>query len=140
MTDKEKQSLVGTIRMLMSLAYNIHGVMDVIDHNNCEKIIKLINSQPCEDCISRAEALKHSHIEYDDDGEGHKVVYAEDIEGLPSVTPQPKRGKWIENTYESSREFWDRTTECSECGYKLGGAMPNYCPNCGSYNREEADE
>lgn len=46
----------------------------------------------CEDCISRAEALKHSHIEYDDDGEGHRVVYAEDIENLPSVTPERK---WI---------------------------------------------
>jgi hypothetical protein len=44
--------------------------------------------QPCEDCISRTEALKHSHIEYDDDGEGHRVIYAEDIKDLPSVTPK----------------------------------------------------
>jgi hypothetical protein len=44
--------------------------------------------QPCEDCISRTEALKHSHIEYDDDGEGHRVVYVEDIEELPTVTPK----------------------------------------------------
>jgi hypothetical protein len=43
--------------------------------------------ESCEDCISRAEALKHSHIEYDDDDIGHRVVYAEDIEALPSVTP-----------------------------------------------------
>jgi hypothetical protein len=43
--------------------------------------------QPCEDCISREEAIKHTHIEYDDDGIGHRVVYAEDIEALPSVTP-----------------------------------------------------
>lgn len=41
----------------------------------------------CDDCISREEALKHSHIEYDDDGERHRVVYVEDIEELPSVTP-----------------------------------------------------
>ena len=51
---------------------------------------------------------------------------------------EPKTGHWIENTYESSREFWDRTTECSECGYKLCGGMPNYCPNCGA--RMEVDE
>jgi hypothetical protein len=44
--------------------------------------------QPYEDCISRTEALKHSHIEYDDDGIGHRVVYVEDIEELPSVTPK----------------------------------------------------
>ena len=30
--------------------------------------IEALEQQPCEDCISRAEALKHSHIEYDDDG------------------------------------------------------------------------
>lgn len=47
--------------------------------------------QPCEDCISRAEALKHSHIEYDDDGEGHRVIYAEDIKELPSVTPKTSK-------------------------------------------------
>ena len=44
--------------------------------------------QPCEDCISRTEALKHSHIEYDDDGVGHRVVYVEDIKELPTVTPK----------------------------------------------------
>lgn len=49
-----------------------------------------VTPKPCEDCISRAEALKHSHIEYDEDGEGHRVVYFEDIEDLPSVTPQQK--------------------------------------------------
>ena len=48
--------------------------------------------EPCEDCISRSEALKHTHIEYDDDGVGHKVIYAEDIKDLPSLTPQQK---WI---------------------------------------------
>lgn len=48
----------------------------------------LVNQQPSEDCISREEALRHSHIEYDDDGEGRKVIYTEDIEELPPVTPQ----------------------------------------------------
>lgn len=40
-----------------------------------------------QDCISRQETLKHSHIEYDDDGVGHRVIYAEDIEKLSPVTP-----------------------------------------------------
>jgi len=51
----------------------------------------------CDDCISRAEALRHSHIEYDNDGEGHRVVYFEDIENLPSVTPTSD----AEGDYES---------------------------------------
>jgi SOS response regulatory protein OraA/RecX len=53
-----------------------------------KQIETVINAFTCEDCISRTEALKHSHIEYDDDGEGHRVIYAEDIKELPSVTPK----------------------------------------------------
>lgn len=53
--------------------------------------------------------------------------------------PEQKIGHWIENTYELSREFWDRTTECSVCGYKLGGAMPNFCPNCGAKMAESEE-
>ena len=44
-------------------------------------------AESSQDCISRQEALKYCHIEYDDDGVGHRVIYAEDIEKLPPVTP-----------------------------------------------------
>ena len=94
----------------------------------------ITKQQPCEDCISRSEALKHTHIEYDDDGVGHKVVYAEDIEELPSVTPQQNVGKWLNNTDEDAPWF-----VCSECGaefYECG----KYCTECGSYNGGEKDE
>ena len=37
--------------------------------------IKALEQQPCEDCISRADVLMHSHIVYDDDGVGHRVIY-----------------------------------------------------------------
>lgn len=43
MTNKEVKSCIGTIDLLRRLAYNIHGVMDVIDANNCEKIIVCLN-------------------------------------------------------------------------------------------------
>jgi hypothetical protein len=42
MTREEVKSCIGTIKMLQRLAYNIHGVMDVIDADNCEKIIKAL--------------------------------------------------------------------------------------------------
>lgn len=57
-----------------------------------QRLIKLEEEQPCEDAISRIETLKHSHIEYDDDGEGHRVVYCEDIEQMPFFQPQQR---WI---------------------------------------------
>lgn len=34
------------------------------------------------DCISRSEVLKYTHIVYDDDGVGHKVIYTEDVEEI----------------------------------------------------------
>ena len=46
MTDIELKSCIGTIEMLRRLAYNIHGVMDVIDADNCEKIIKVLSDIP----------------------------------------------------------------------------------------------
>ena len=54
MTSKEAKSCICTIEMLRRLAYNIHGVMDVIDADNCEKIIKSLEQEPktghCKDC------------------------------------------------------------------------------------------
>ena len=77
------------------------------------------------DCISRAEALKHSHIEYDDDGDGHRVVYFEDIEELPSVAQPPKIGLWIKMG-EGFTPY-----KCSECG-AIEFKQSKYCPNCGA--------
>lgn len=49
MTNEEAKSCIGTIEMLQRLAYNIHGVMDVVDADNCKKIIKALEQQPCDD-------------------------------------------------------------------------------------------
>jgi flagellar biosynthesis/type III secretory pathway protein FliH len=55
MTREEAKSCIGTIEMLQRLAYNIHGVMDVIDADNCKKIIKALEQEPCEDEIILAK-------------------------------------------------------------------------------------
>ena len=200
MTDKEKRSCVGTIRTLMSLAYNVHGVMDLVDADNCERIIKCINSispvthaekqqpcedveiiqvskgalksrqsrfviydvewlknnfyleekiygqpkQPCEDCISRERLLarideERKHLlDLKMDGAEHIIVHhaRRIIEDMPSVTPQPKKGKWINNP---DADYGGGFFICSECGTELYDAW-KYCPECGSDNREEADE
>ena len=85
MTREEEKSCIGTIEMLQRLAYNIHGVMDVIDADNCKKIIKALEQEPCNDAISRQAAIdaltKTSGIR----GDALKALY-----DLPPVTPQPK--------------------------------------------------
>lgn len=61
MTRKEAKSCIGTIEMLQRLAYNIHGVMDVIDADNCEKIIKALEQEPVLDKIS-AEIAEYGSV------------------------------------------------------------------------------
>lgn len=59
MTIKERESCINTIEILRRLAFNVHGVMDAIDAENCEKIVEMLK-QPgiiyCKDC-------KHRYIE-----------------------------------------------------------------------------
>lgn len=45
MTLKEVASCINTIEQLRRLAYNVHGLMDVIDDENCKKIISLLKEQ-----------------------------------------------------------------------------------------------
>lgn len=42
MTDAEKNSCINTINLLRRLALNLHGVIDVVDNDNCNKIIALL--------------------------------------------------------------------------------------------------
>lgn len=79
-------------------------IYDCLDRSEATEIIEAFEQQSCEDAINREEALKHTHIEYDDDGIGHRVVYAEDIEELPSVTPLIK--EWL-SSFNA-----DSATEC----------------------------
>lgn len=44
MTVKERASCINTIKLLQRLAFNVHGVMDVIDAENCDKIIKMLEA------------------------------------------------------------------------------------------------
>jgi len=95
--------------------------------------------QPCEDCISRAEALRHRHIIYDDDGIGYSVVRVDEIKSLPPVIPQPKTGEWI----YTGDYFTEGMCRCSKCGVEVDPSEARkFCFECGSYNGggEDAEE
>ena len=58
------------------------------------------------------------------------------IDDMPSVTPQPKKGHWIErkNVYRFYNMKWKY--ECSECGLEVQYKCP-YCYHCGADMRGE---
>lgn len=78
------------------------------------------------------KSVKHPHIDF--------VI--EELNNVLSAPPERKKGKWIDDGTELG-------CCCSECGVTLDdyfygslheiclSKMPNYCPNCGSYNRGE---
>ena len=105
----------------------------------CKGAIELLKQQPCEDCISREQTLKCHYYIYDEYGNWLDVVDASDIERLPSVQPQPKRGKWIFN--ENMHDYC-----CSECGCLMPNVNEYYrkkiigCPYCLADMREVQDD
>ena len=88
-----------------------------------------------EDLISRQAVQDYiakylSQYLYDDVREAVEVI-DEYIGELPSVTPQPKTGHWIDMDEGFS------PCECSECK-SVEFIKSKYCPNCGA--RMESEE
>ena len=88
MTKKEAKSCIGTIEMLQRLAYNIHGVMDVIDADNCKKIIKALEQEPVLDKI-------RSEIEQARDK----------LKKIPYDTGSDRNNAFIDNVLSANVEF-----------------------------------
>ena len=49
---------------------------------------------------------------------------------IKALEQEPKTGRWINNQ--------NGTYTCDKCGCKH--SRSNYCPNCGSFNREREDK
>ncbi len=93
--------------------------------------IKALEQQSCEDAVSRTEAIdkltKFYNMVLDDNGTKLNIRdIVGTLERLPSVTPQPKKGKWI---YK-----WMKGQFCSECDEQSVWKF-KYCPNCGAEMR-----
>ena len=97
------------------------------------EIIKALEQQPCGNAIDRAEAIKIAS------GYCHPANVAKELAKLPSVTPQPKIGHWINIGSEGEIDGQIvQSFSCSECGaisiFRIGYKRPinsDLCPNCG---------
>lgn len=95
---------------------------------------KALEQKPCDDAISREDALMCLTGEIKDTDTIETIIArsVRRIRKLPPVTPQPKTGKW--NTFElfqgGIKETW---YECPKCKWSNALLIPrNYCPNCGA--------
>lgn len=101
-----------------------------------QKICAIIGEeeqQPSDDCISREEAISlvHELAQPCDDSLDWDISADEMIDGiksLPSVTPKPKSGKWID--IGATHSQCDKCLAVFEIVSVNGEA--NYCPNCGA--------
>ena len=92
----------------------------------------IIKQQPCDDAISREEAIR---VAEQGQIQGYEWQFKK-LCNLPSVTPQRKTGKWI-----ILDECANEGVYCSECHKKVfklefSPTMKwqnfEYCPNCGA--------
>lgn len=162
MTREEVKSCIGTIEMLQRLAYNIHGVMDVIDADNCKKIIKALEQEPTIENKIDAELRQQDDgliLYFDEDGVAHKYDDTYDItihcddenhqEKLLKLLRKycvKRKVNYSFDGYYNGDPVVD-TAECPNCEHEFEFDTPeweaNYCPACGQaldWEVEEAPE
>lgn len=106
----------------------------------------------CEDCpayedtISRKavlDTLERMDRALDEDRtvESYKELLRECYKVLPSVTPKPKVGHWIDDG-QYAEGHSEHACRCSKCGYTYIGYTDKYkeCPNCGAKMAEGSEE
>lgn len=100
--------------------------------------IEALAQKSCEDAISREAVIdgisKYFHDEYyqrTSIQDCRDCLIEDVITKLPSVTPQPKTGHWIEHPHETGENWEYSKYECSEC-HVWEEDDSDYCPNCGA--------
>ena len=106
--------------------------------------IKALEQQPCEDCVSRKDAIETAIEAVDDWDGGYNLSRADIIEkaikSLPSVYPKVKTGYWECNELFGDGEIQFANIRCSECGnemiispyrYNRLHELEKYCSICG---------
>jgi len=92
---------------------------ELIDRNKLRKTI-------CAACAERIQCTE----------DGNVCFEIACINNAPTIEPEARHGRWIYFGEETMHDGWTyRKHKCSECGFLTVEAI-NFCPNCGSMNRE----
>lgn len=119
--------------MIKVLRYKAEHIKTKIRPEFFLEVAETLKELPCEDCVSRAEAIKQAR----DYGSNTMLIPVNSIKALPSVTPTRKKGYWIQ---ESQENTFRNYCKCSVCGKGKTYIKTPYCPNCGADMRGEKNE
>lgn len=136
MTRKDRLELIKRLKYSRSI-----GADYTITDEDADEIIKVLEQEPHEDCISRQVVLdkikevcfskeqKWIDFRVSYGAHGQRDLIINFIESLPSATPQSKIGHWIAlGNYDDYGN--ESSYKCSDCG-DIDTYSNNYCPNCG---------
>ena len=124
---------------------NMNEIIEALEKIDQEPNYNSVKTElePCDDAVSKQAVLDGlasiAKVKAKSDAQKSlmgRVMFF--VEKLPSVTPQPKMGKWVMSVDGLYRPI------CNQCGaHPWKGYIPTveeatdvfkYCPNCGSYN------
>ena len=117
-------------------------------YRHFQTAIKALEQEPCEDCISRDEAISRIEVRqkitcesdpynYEDWTKGYEEGIDDAIamiNSVPSASAQPKKGKWM--TY--GMDIAPHPLHCSVCGWSNHHINNSWimefkrCPECGA--------
>ena len=129
--ERDKEALEAAIQALSQepTDENLHREREQAYMQGYEDASKRFRQEPCDDVVSRQAVLKlkHHKPEYGD------MIYAFDVEQLPSVTQKSKTGHWIKK--EDDTCWWYACSECEQEPLKNrwndDDVLSAFCPNCG---------
>lgn len=102
-----------------------------------KKLSEYLEQEPCEDAVSRQEALNIVHKYFEHYLQLNDDICLDGLRSLPSVTPKEKTGHWKPIEYDGYADgypVWD-VWECSKCGLEHNGdkeSLTAFCPDCGA--------
>ena len=148
MTREEKQKAIKALKISAPVMAVTHEEFnDYVQTLN--KIMDLLEQEPCEDCVSRKaveKAIKEmlewinggnrGTCDYQIVDEIERIIKKLNIENLPSVQPARTKAKWLDNNNRGTalNPSWDKYV-CSNCGHYSD--LENYCANCGVEMEDE---
>lgn len=160
------------IRILREIQYPVNGdnkeerdssismAIKALEQEPCDKYIKeidhlrkyiykletqIVEQEPCEDVISRQAVLDIWHTSYSDNREeNEEIQYKKIAFELPSVTPKPEIGRWVDTESDAFENY--HVYQCSNCKQYELIEYPEYvsrfkfCPNCGQPKMQEVQK